>query len=285
MIAMPVLLGIYLARKYGFGWRLWWIGAGTFVLSQVGHIPFNAVLTVLFERGVLPTPPQAWRLTFSAVVLGLSAGIWEEVFRYIAYRWWARDARSWPKGLMLGAGHGGIEAIILGILVMVTVISMVVLRTGNAEMLLAALPPETLDLAREQLALYWSLPWYDSMLGALERLFAITFHLSASILVLQTFLREQIRWLFFAIGWHALLDAAAVYAVATWNAYIAEAIIAVMALVSLGIIFRLKNTPPLVPESISADAAQQTGQPQPSSSVAIEDIIESEENLEKTRFE
>jgi uncharacterized membrane protein YhfC len=38
MILLPIGLGIYLTRKLSLGWRLWWIGAGTFVLSQVGHI-------------------------------------------------------------------------------------------------------------------------------------------------------------------------------------------------------------------------------------------------------
>jgi len=77
MILLPVGLGVYLTRKLSLGWRLWWIGAGTFVLSQVGHIPLNFVLTALFQRGLLPKPPMTWKPIFYAVVLGLSAGLWE----------------------------------------------------------------------------------------------------------------------------------------------------------------------------------------------------------------
>ena len=40
-------------RKYDTGWRLFWIGAATFILSQIGHIPFNAGLTQLFKNGIL----------------------------------------------------------------------------------------------------------------------------------------------------------------------------------------------------------------------------------------
>ena len=51
MIGLPVGLGVYLTRRFRLGWRLWWIGAATFVLSQVGHIPFNWILTRLFALG------------------------------------------------------------------------------------------------------------------------------------------------------------------------------------------------------------------------------------------
>ncbi len=41
MVAIPVLLAIYLTCHWKMGGRVWWIGAATFIISQVGHIPFN----------------------------------------------------------------------------------------------------------------------------------------------------------------------------------------------------------------------------------------------------
>ena len=41
MIAMPLALGVYLYRRLGAEWRLFGIGAVTFIASQVFHIPFN----------------------------------------------------------------------------------------------------------------------------------------------------------------------------------------------------------------------------------------------------
>src|SRR5512146_2676712 len=120
MIGLPVALGFFLTRRFHLGWRLWWIGAATFIISQVGHIPFNWIFTRLFALKYLPTPPAEWSLVFNAVFLGLSAGLFEELARAGVYRWWADDARSWRKGVLLGAGHGGVEAIILGALVVVT---------------------------------------------------------------------------------------------------------------------------------------------------------------------
>ena len=237
MILMPVGLGVYLARRFRFGWRLWWIGAGTFVLSQVGHIPFNLLLGALFQRGMLPTPPVEYQLVFSALVLGLSAGLWEEGARYLSYRYWANDARTWPQGLMLGAGHGGIEAILLGVLVFITYIGMLAVDWIKISPLLS---PDQAALLQEQVSVYWSLPWYYTLLGALERLSTLCFHLAASVLVLQVFVRKQIRWLWLAIGLHTLFNAIAVYAVSTWGPYMAETLLAVMAIISLTIIFWLR---------------------------------------------
>lgn len=276
MVLLPVLLGFYLAKKFKLPFRIWMIGAATFIFSQVGHIPFNAGLTALFANGILPSPPESWQLIFNAVVLGLSAGLWEEVFRYLAYRFWAKDARSWGRGLFLGAGHGGVEAIILGILVLVNYAVTIFINDLNIS---ALVPAGQLELAQQQMNAYWSAPWYATLLGAVERLFAIIFHLSASILVLQVFLRKQTRWLWLAIGWHALLDALSVFSAGTWGVYVTEIFIGVVALVGLGIIFKLKTPEP---EQESGSLAEGN-----SGNVGLKllDIVESSEKLEDTRFQ
>lgn len=242
MIALPITVGIYLSRRYQMGWRLWWIGAGTFVLSQVGHIPFNAALTLLFNRGFLPTPAPEYQLLFNAVLLGLSAGLWEEIFRYGAFRWWAKDARSWSKALMMGDGHGGIEAILLGVLVLINYFVMLALQRTD---LTGLIPDSQLAVLQEQAAIYWSVPWYASLLGALERAFALTIQISLSVIVLQAFLRRNILWLFVAIGWHALVDALSVYLLGTQSVFIVEAAIGIMALISLGVIFAFRQPEPI----------------------------------------
>lgn len=257
MIALPILIGIFISRKFHPGWRLWWIGAATFVLSQIGHIPFNGAVGLLMQRGVLPSPSPGYELLFSAVFLGLSAGVWEEGLRYATYRWWAKDARSWSKALMLGVGHGGIEAILFGLIVLLNFIVMLALRGAD---LSALFPPDQLKALTEQSNLYWSLPWYDSLLGALERGFAIPIQISLSVLILQCFTRDKIRWLIFAIAWHALVDGVAVFLVRTQSIYLTELSIGVMSLMSIAAIFALRQpepvttvAPPPLPEVVRPD--------------------------------
>ncbi len=267
MIAMPLVLARFIVQKRQISWGLFGIGAVTFVLSQVGHIPFN--LAVLRWQKWIPTDNLiAW-----AIFAGLSAGVFEEGARYVTYRFWAKDARSWSQGLMMGAGHGGIEAILVGILGAVNVAALAMMGNGR---LLNLVPAEQLPLLQEQITAVFSAPWYQILLGALERLFAITLHLALSLLVMQQFVRGQRRWVWLAILWHTLVDATAVYAIATWGAYITEAIIGVMALISLGAIFWLKMPEPVESE---LEPLPEVGPVQPSA------IALTADSLEKSRFE
>jgi uncharacterized membrane protein YhfC len=242
MIAMPLALGVYLYRKLAAEWRLFGVGALTFIASQIIHIPFNAwVLNPMIKRYSLD-PQLSTHLVVIALLFGLSAGVFEEFARYIAYRFRLKDEaeRTWRSALMFGAGHGGIEAILLGILVAYGFVRLFALKDADLEILV---PLSQLEIARAQVDLFWSAPWYAAILGAVERAATICFHLSAAVIVLQAFRRRNNIWLFLAIGWHTVLDALAVFAAGAWNIYVAEALIVAAGLISLGIIFALRDPP------------------------------------------
>ncbi len=252
MIAMPIALAIFLTRRFRLGWRLWAIGLAGFIISQIGHIPFNALLTQLFQRDILPSPPESWSPYFNPIVLGLSAGLWEELTRAGIFRWWATDARSWRKAVLFGAGWGGIEAIILGILVLVSYASMVVMRGMDLSTLI---PPAQLELAQSQIDTYWSMAWPTTLLGALERALTIPLHIAFSVIVLQAFTRKNPIWVWLAVFFHALVDALAVYFATQWRAepwgiYATEGVIAVLTVIALVIIFALRQPEPVVVEEV-----------------------------------
>jgi uncharacterized membrane protein YhfC len=252
MVGLPVGLGFFLTRRFRMGWRLWWIGAAGFVLSQVGHIPFNALATLLFQRGILPVPSVAFSPYFNAIFLGLSAGLWETFARWGIFRWWADDARSWRKGVLVGAGHGGIEAIILGGLVLFNFAYLAALRhiTGPN----ALVPAAQFDLAKAQIDAFWAAPWYTTILGAVERAFAIPMHIALSVIVLQAFIRRRgYLWLALAVLWHAASDGvvavylARLWAAQPWGVYAVEGILALNALLAIAVIFLLRRPEPVEP--------------------------------------
>ena len=244
MIVLPVLVGIFIHRRWGAGWRLYFIGLATFIGSQVLHIPFNWL--VINQLQIIPSDTSVMsNLIILAVFAGLSAGFFEEVARYLTYRFWATDARTWAKGMMLGAGHGGIEAILLGSLGLINFVILLGLSQGFFASLI---PSEQMGLVEAQIAEMFGLPWYMAILGAVERAFAICLHLAFSVMVLQVFLRKNIWWLVVAILWHAVVDATAVFAITTWGIIASEAIVAVYALISLGIIYWLYAPNPEEPE-------------------------------------
>jgi hypothetical protein len=116
---------------------------------------------------------------------------------------------------------------------------MVVFRFADLKSLI---PLDQIPLLEQQLAVYWSAPWYDTLLGALERSFTIVFHISAALLVMQVFIRGQRRWLWLAVFWHTIANAGAVYIVTEVNPYAAEAWMGFVCLVSFVIIYLLHDS-------------------------------------------
>jgi uncharacterized membrane protein YhfC len=214
---------------------------------------------------------------FSAVFLGLSAALFEELTRYAGLRWWAKEARSWAKGLLFGSGWGGMEAIIFfAIPLLLNYVIFLALRTQD---LSGMLPPEQLAPLQEGLELFWGVAWYDSLLGALERILVIPIQIAFTILVMQVFIRRQSRWLWFAIFWHALLDAVAVVGVRRWGVYVTEGLILIFSLVSIGIIFALRGEEP-EEETLEIDP-DDNSQTEPAELPPFE---ETNENINQTRF-
>ncbi|HHB91496.1 MAG TPA: YhfC family intramembrane metalloprotease, partial [Anaerolineae bacterium] len=108
-IAMPILVGVFLAKKYGLTWKLFLYGAAAFVLAQLAHIPINLVL-----QKFIPALGPDGNLLAKAVVLSFTAAITEEPARYSVLKGKLSWARSWKEALMFGAGHGGLESILIG---------------------------------------------------------------------------------------------------------------------------------------------------------------------------
>lgn len=246
MIAMPLGLAIYLTRTWKLGWRLWFIGAATFILSQVGHIPFLKLSTQMLNRpplvNIFPGKSPTGLIIFNGVFVGLAAGLFEELFRYGMYRWATRDARSWRKGILTGAGHGGVEAIYFGGLALVSFFQMAASRNID---LYRVLPAAQLQAAQAQVAAYWSTAWYDALLPSFERLCAIIIQIALALLVLQTFTRRQWFWVWLAVLYHALIDFFTVPAAAGYfSKYGAEAIVGGFAILSVIIIFALRRPEP-----------------------------------------
>lgn len=244
IIALPIIIGVWLHRTRKASWRLFIIGAVTFIASQVLHIPFNWL--VLQQWQLIPTDTAVpINLIILAIFLGLSAGVFEEGARYLTYRFWAKDARTWGRGMMLGDGHGGIEAIIVAVIGAINIGALALMRGG---LIPVPVPPEQMSLLEAQYAAVFDIPLYNAFLPLVERVFAICLHLALSLIVMQVFVRGRSIWLLAAILWHALANALAIFAAVTWGVWASEGLLALIAMISLGIIFWLKTPEPQEPD-------------------------------------
>ncbi len=249
MIVLPILLGFFLTRKFKLSWKLILAGALTFIASQVLHIPLVYGLTAAFQNGTLPAIPPAWALTFNAVVLGLLAGIFEETARYILYKFVLRKTSTWNEGVVVGVGHGGVEALIVGVVAAMAFVNMVVFKNMDMSTV-PGIQPDQVELARQQVAAYWSAPVYMAFMGLIERAFAVCLHLSLSVMVLYSIVAKKPLWFWAALLWHAVVDAAAVFLIQKISVVSLEAVVGVMALFSLGLMFYLRGKFPAPVESL-----------------------------------
>src|SRR5262245_54468019 len=191
MIVVPIVLGLRIRRRWGEPMSVWALGAVAFVASQVVHLPLNFALGLLGPaRGVALLP-----LPVVGAIAGFSAGICEETARYLLMKFVMREGRSWTAGVQFGAGHGGVEAIIFGVLVLLGLVN--VLLTPVSDKLGLSLDDQA--ALRHGARLYWDMAWYKPVLAGYERLCAIAFHIGASTLVLRGIVRQNIGYLLLAI--------------------------------------------------------------------------------------
>ncbi len=209
MIVVPLLLAIALRRRFRAPWLLWTAGALSFFLSQVYHLPLNNLLGDLGLIG--PIAPDAPGLLPTAVVLGLSAGLCEGLMRLVAFWWLNRRGLvdRWPAAVMVGLGHGGLEAMILGAVTALSVGGLLALR--GTDLAALNLPAEQLAALQKQLAALAGSPLL-ALLPFVERLAALALHVAVSLLVWLAFRRRNALYAVAGILYHAALDGTIVYA-------------------------------------------------------------------------
>lgn len=218
---LPIAGLIFLTRRRkGAGKAFAW-GVAAFVISQLLiRVPILQLLLPNFAWfGAMQLYPWIYGL-----FLGLTAGLAEETARWIALRYLLKGKHTLEHGLAFGLGHGGIEAMLLVGLNMIA--GAVMMLTGHAAQFPAA-------------------PGSVLVAGA-ERLFAMAFHVGASLLILYGVRTGRGVWYWLlAVVLHGVLDAAVVILPAVFGVGVLgiELYAAVMGSLTLALGIRLCQTP------------------------------------------
>jgi uncharacterized membrane protein YhfC len=205
-VIAPPVAGWVATRRLGVGWRFFWYGALVFFVSQLAtRLPLVQVGQVLLADALQASSIVLWTWL---LVLSFSAGLFEEVGRWLGYRWLFRpEDRTRRPAVVYGLGHGGLESMVL--IAGLGAISLVgLLAVSGSD--LSQLPPEQREAVRLQLAAVAAQPAWVPLLGAWERLSAMTLHVGLSLIVLQAFRRASLTWLVVAILVHSAANFVAV---------------------------------------------------------------------------
>lgn len=195
-VLFPVMLLIYYRRKEKISFKLVAIGAIIWVV-------FSQILEKLLHLFVMNTALINYSLLFS-IYAALAAGLFEEVGRFTAFKIFLKNKREWKDGMAYGIGHGGIEAILIGLMGGVqNIIFVNMLNSGTLE---SSLVGKLSSAQVESLKVSLTSPSFLFAIGGFERVFAVIIHIALTFVVLYGIRNRKNIFLLYAVLLHALVD-------------------------------------------------------------------------------
>lgn len=230
----PVIFLVVYKRKHKIAWRPIIVGALVFIF-------FSQILEKTLHTFVLlpHSSTEEWlthRPIIYAIYGGLAAGVFEEIGRYIGFRFFLKKYREWKDGIAYGIGHGGIEAILVGALGGIQYLTFASLI--NASKFDQLIPSSS---GSQQIKSHLLDDPEFFLLGGVERILAFTIQLGLSLLVFYAVQKKRV-FLLYAIIIHAVFDFLAVYLSQELQlALTVEFVLCVFAICSLIFIIKSKN--------------------------------------------
>ena len=187
-ILYPLALAIFVHRRLHVGWRYFGFGALVFFVFQlITRVPLVTVFGLVLAPQLEASLPftYAW-----LVILVITAGLFEEVGRYVGYRWlMRREEKTWRKAIMYGVGHGGLESMLLvGGSLLLTLVNVLTISSIG----LNGLPSAQRATVAQQFATINAQPGWLPLLGSCERPGTIPINIALSEIVLQGFRRKTL---------------------------------------------------------------------------------------------
>lgn len=228
----PILLVIYFKRKERFSIK-------TVVIGSLGFFLFAMILESLLHSVVISTKIIKMNTIPFAIYGALAAGVFEEVGRFVMFKFFLTKNRQWKDGLGYGLGHAGIETVLVGALSYLNVIVMsLAINSGTIVDLLKNQDAAAIETIKNSLV---NVTLLATSMGVFERIFAFIIQIALTFIVLYAIKERKNIYLLVAILIHALIDfAAALYQIKfITNLYVVEGIVLIFAII--GFIFIMKS--------------------------------------------
>ncbi|MDA1642152.1 YhfC family intramembrane metalloprotease [Bacillus cereus group sp. TH177-1LC] len=236
-VVVPIFCFVYFYKKTKLSWKPVIVGSLIFIF-------FSLVLEGIMNVYILTVNSNTASIVENrylyALYGGLSAGFFEEIGRLVGFYYLLKKYREWKDGIGYAIGHGGIEAILIGVIAGIQNLLMSnMINSGGFEKLLTTNNNSNLLAIKEQLVNTSS---YMYLMIGVERISAFIIQISLSLLVLYG-VKNNKKFLFvlYAIVIHASVDFIVVFSQSLGlHTLIIEGILIVMAIVSIFVIKRFK---------------------------------------------
>jgi len=252
-IVVPILVAIWFGHKYHVKVAPFLYGAAVFIVFQmILRVPLVQILSAQIS------PHLVGRIGLQVVylaVLAFTAALVETGGRWLGYRFvFGKLQKNWANGVAYGLGHGTAEsALLVGLNAVSNLVVALAVGAMGTEALAALDPTVAAQLASVPQALT-DAGVIAPLLGALERMLTIPFHVAMSLLVLLSFTRGQSKWFWLAMAAHTFVDftAPCLSAFTTLPSWGIELYIAIFTALSVFLILKLKGEGDTEPIPIEA---------------------------------
>ena len=184
---VPIIIWMFLTRRLGISWRFVGLGSLTWLtaLPLIILVPLGA--NMLLGNGNPIQSQIVW-----GVALSLAAGIAEETSRYFYYRRNAmlREPSGLRAAIVAGAGHGGTEALVLGLQYVLAPLALLLFMAQS-------LPPYMQDSSAVA---------NFALIGGFSRIMFIAAHIGFSLLVWRAVSQRKPLYYVAAVALHIIVD-------------------------------------------------------------------------------
>lgn len=265
MIVVPLVIAIIWTKKKKERFTTVLVGAATFLLfAVILEKPLQAVLIAPTQMGLADTGISQFinaRPILWAFIVGLFPGVFEETGRLVAYKTVLKKRKNRETSISHGIGHGGFEVIfIVGITYATYIAYAVMINTGTFGTVVDQVmtqAPDQADVLMTVASGIASFSFPNLCIGIMERIFAVLFHIGASIIVFYACKDKGRLWLYpLAILIHTAMDfIAGLTTVGVWKlpVWALEGIIAIFGVLTFcGAFFLLYKKDKIEVEQLNA---------------------------------
>ena len=245
-LAVVIAAFVYGRKRLRASVSSFFVGMGVFIL-------FALVLESLMHNLILLTPVGQkifGNMWLYALYGGAAAAIFEETGRIFAAKTFLRRQNDAENAYMYGAGHGGVEALFVGVVSQISNLSLAMtVNAGQTDALLAPLTGAQYDAALEQLRAL-SGPSSAFFLAGYERILALVLHICLSLILFRGLRQKKAGLVVLCYVLHFALDAILVLINRSFGIIPAEAFCTVFVLLVVLLTMKLAPLPPREKETV-----------------------------------
>lgn len=225
---VPLGLVIYFYRKEKIYLPAVLVGALVFLVFQL----LTRIQLINYFSTMDWFAEMAQNIVFLIFFFALTAGIFEEIGRYLGFRFLLKKHLSWKNGVAYGIGHGGFEAIALvGLANINNLATSIMINTGTFDTQVAPQLGEMANYLKQVLLETEPVMFF---FAGVERMAALAIHIGLSVLVLNAVKKHKPFYLLAAIIIHGIFNIPAViYGPLNISIWLVEAYVIIFAVISI----------------------------------------------------